>query len=132
MIPHQSAMIMSIFIEIVALFLLRKSESKIKSVVQVAYATDTASTTIWRQSLFTEKRKEFAKWPQKKIKYWHKYCAKKRGIVQRDCVQRSQQTYRPLTTLWSVCSRWSMTSERSTDSLAVEENKKLLLNKNTV
>ena len=37
MIRHQSAMNMSIYFEIGSSFLLRKSESKIKSVVQVAY-----------------------------------------------------------------------------------------------
>ena len=39
MIRHQSAMTVSIYIEIWASFLLWKSESKIKSVVQVAYST---------------------------------------------------------------------------------------------
>jgi len=60
-----------------------------------------------------------------------KNIATRRGMVWRDCLQ-SSPTNVGHSQLWSFCSRRSMTSEQSTDNFAVEENKKLLLNKNTV
>jgi len=64
MIQHQSAMIVSIYIEIGALYILWKSESKIKSVIQVAYWQ---FTSMWRPILFTEKN---AKNLQNEVKRW--------------------------------------------------------------
>ena len=59
MIRHQSAMIVSIYIEIGASFLLWKSESKIKSFVPSCVLTvyvDVTSDFVYRK-----KRKEFTK-----------------------------------------------------------------------
>jgi len=60
-----------------------------------------------------------------------KYCDKKRGMVRRDCLQSSPIKHLPLTTVKRLQRKIDDTVERSTDNLPVEENQKLLLNKNT-
>jgi len=60
-----------------------------------------------------------------------KYCDKKRGMLRRDCLQSSSIKHLPLT-VKRLQRKIDDTVERSTDNLPVEENEKLLLNKNIV
>jgi len=53
-------------------------------------------------------------------------------MVRRDCLQSSPMKHLPLTTVKRLQRKIDDTVELSTDNLRVEENEKLLLNKNMV
>jgi len=125
MIRHQSAMIVTIYIEIGASFFIMEVR-----IEKLSLSSKLRTDSLCVVQFCLQKTQRICKMKSKDDNIHKKYCDKKRGMVRRDCLQSSLIKHLPLTTV--KCLQWKIDDTvESTDNLPVEENEKLLLNKNT-